>query len=175
MSIDLIDKTALLASLESKRVGAQRFSGSDTLGAGIQTIEKAKQASLVAIDLDLKHNKQVKPLGTAAGEKKLLSFVALGNGVHWTAKDKAVLGTYVDYTFLVSDTGIVRYAEFVRDLADDDEDFLEAFMAYFKGMTTQPPDEFEVLDDDFVIVAPEDEPRTLHQVLVDHIQRVNPV
>jgi hypothetical protein len=174
IEVDLVDRTALLASLESKRVGAQRFSSSDALGAGIQTIEKAKQASLVAIDLDLKHNKQVKPLGTATDEKKLLSFVALGNGVHWTAKDKAVLGTYVDYTFLVRDAGIIRYAEFVRERLADDEEFLEAFMAYFKGMTKQEDDDFAVVDYDFAIVVPEQEKRTLRQVLVDHIERVNP-
>ena len=176
VGFDLIDKVALLASLESKRVGAQRFSSSDALGAGIQTIEKAKQASLVAIDLDLKHNRQVKPLGSATKEKQLLSFVALGNGVHWTTKDKAVLGTYVDYTFLVKDAGIIRYAEFVRELAGDDvEDFLEVFMSYFAGMTKQQPDDFEVFDDDFEIVVPEDETRPLRQVLGEHLQRVNPL
>jgi hypothetical protein len=172
---DIVDKTALLASLESKRVGAQRFSGSDTLGAGIQTIEKAKQASLVAIDLDLKHNRQVKPLGTPADAKKLLSFVALGNGVHWTEKDKAVLGTYVDYTFLVRDSGIIRYAEYVQELMSEDDDFLAFFMAYFKGMTKQEPDDFEVLETDFEIVAPAQEARSLRTVLCEHVQRVNPI
>src|SRR5207247_597991 len=102
VSLDILDLSQLLASLESKRVGAQRFTGSEKLGSGIQTIEKAKQASLVAIDLDLEHNGNVKPLQKADDPpKKLISLVALGNGVHWTDKDRAILGTYVDYCYLV--------------------------------------------------------------------------
>lgn len=173
-TFDVVDKSDLLASLESKRVGAQRFQGSDKLGSGPQTIEKAKQASLVAVDLDLQYNNCVKPL-EEGGDKRLLSLVALGNGVHWSEKDKAVLGTYVDYTFLVRDSGIIRYAEYVRDLVDEDEDFLAAFMAYFKGMTKQEPDDFAVGDDDFEIVVPEGEGRSLRAVLADHLARVNPL
>lgn len=172
-SIDIVDRSTLLASLESKRVGAQRFSGSDKLGSGIQTIEKAKQASLVAIDLDLQHNDSVKPL-EPSGEKRLLSFVALGNGVHWTDKDKAVVGTYVDYTFLVRDAGIIRYAEYVRDLVGE-ENFLDLFMDYFQGMTKQEPDDFLVGDDDFEIIVPPSEERPLRTVLADHVARVNPI
>jgi hypothetical protein len=172
-SIDVVDRSVLLASLESKRVGAQRFSGSDKLGSGIQTIEKAKQASLVAIDLDLQHNNSVKPL-EGTGEKRLLSFVALGNGVHWTEKDKAILGTYVDYTFLVRDAGIIRYAGYVRDLVGE-ENFLELFMGYFQGMTKQEPDDFMVGDDDFAIIVPASEDRPLRTVLADHVARVNPI
>ncbi len=174
VDIDVVDRSALLASLESKRVGAQRFSGSDKLGSGIQTIEKAKQASLVAIDLDLEHNGNVKPLEQPGTRKKLISLVALGNGVHWTVKDKAVLGTYVDYTYLVRDSGIIRYAEYVKELVGE-EDFLEAFMDYFKGMTKQPPDDFLVDDDDFVIITPDTEPRPLRRVLSEHMQSINPL
>lgn len=171
-SIDVVNRSTLLASLESKRVGAQRFSGSDKLGSGIQTIEKAKQASLVAIDLDLKYNNSVKPL-QGGGEKQVLSFVALGNGVHWTEKDKAVLGTYVDYTFLVRDAGIIRYAEYVQDIVGEDN-FLELFMDYFQGMTKQEPDDFVVGDQDFEIITPASEGRSLRTVLVEHVLRVNP-
>jgi hypothetical protein len=172
--IDLVDRSRLLASLESKRVGAQRFSGSEKLGSGIQTIEKAKQASLVAIDLDLLHNGSVKPLEREGAEaKQLISMVALGNGVHWTDKDKAILATYVDFTFLVKDTGIIRYAEYVHEQADEAEDALDAFMSYFKGLTKQDEDDFEVNDDDFAVIAPEGEERTLHQVLLDHVERVD--
>lgn len=81
VTVDVVDRSRLLASIESKRVGAQRFSGSDRLGAGIQTIEKAKQASLVAIDLDLRHNGNIKPLQDPNKPKQLISIVALGNGV----------------------------------------------------------------------------------------------
>ncbi len=97
--VDVLDLKKLLAALESKRVGAQRFSGSEKLGSGIQTIEKAKQASMVAVDLDILHNGTVKPLAESSGDKNYLSLVALGNGVHWTDKDVAILGTYVDYTY----------------------------------------------------------------------------
>jgi hypothetical protein len=172
--VDVVDRSQLLASLESKRVGAQRFSASNKLGSGIQTIEKAKQASLVAIDLDLKHNANVKPLEAEGERKKLISLVALGNGVHWTEKDRAILATFVDYTFFVKDEGIIRYATFVEELADEDDDPLEAFMAYFKGLTKQEDDSFSVSDSDFDVVAPEDENRTLREVLVDHISEVNP-
>ncbi|HEX3693468.1 MAG TPA: hypothetical protein VHU13_09005 [Solirubrobacteraceae bacterium] len=173
-SIDVVDLSRLLASLESKRVGAQRFAASDKLGSGIQTIEKAKQASLVAIDLDLQHNQNVKPLEAEGTDKVLLSFVALGNGVHWTTKDLQVLGTYVDYTFLVKDDGIIRYAEYVREKVDAD-DFLKGFMAYFIGMTKQPEDTFVVSDDDFRAMLPTDEDRTLRAILAEHVSRVNPV
>lgn len=57
--ISVLDSSAPLASLESKRVGAQRFAGTDDLGSGIQTIEKAKQTSLVAVDFDLQFNEQM--------------------------------------------------------------------------------------------------------------------
>lgn len=171
--VDVVDRKRLLASLESKRVGAQRFSGSQKLGSGIQTIEKAKQASLVAIDLDIQYNGTVKPL-QGGKQKQLISLVALGNGVHWTPKDKAVLGNYVDYTFFVKDAGIIRYAEFVRSMAADDEEFLPFFMSYFKGMTKQEPDGFQVSDDDFAIIVPEEETRPLIQVLREHVLSTNP-
>jgi hypothetical protein len=173
VTVDVLDRTRLLASLESKRVGAQRFSSSDKLGSGIQTIEKAKQASLVAVDLDLKHNGSVKPLQSVNAPKSLLSFVALGNGVHWTEKDKAVLGTFVDFTFLVKDDAIIRYADFVQELAGEDIDFMDYFMAYFQGMTKQGEDEFEVVDDDFAIIVPESESRSLRQILREHLVAAN--
>jgi hypothetical protein len=171
--IDVVDLSQLLASLESKRVGAQRFSNSDKLGSGIQTIEKAKQASLVAIDLDLHHNGTVKPLADSGAERRLLSFVALGNGVHWTTKDRAVLGTYVDFVFLVKDEAIIRYARWVAEQADEEYDALAAFMDYFVGMTRQPEDEFAVSDEDFEIVEPASEGRTLIQILAEHVQAVD--
>ncbi len=173
VTLDVVDRSRLLASLESKRVGAQRFAGSDKLGAGIQTIEKAKQASLVAIDLDLLHNGNVKPLQPLDAPKQLISIVALGNGVHWTEKDKAVLGTFVDFTWLVRDEAIVRYAEFVRHLAGDTEDFLPFFMDYFKGMTVQQDDDFEVYDDDFSIIVPGGESRSLLDIIRGHIVAVD--
>ena len=102
-SVVVFDYSQLLASLESKRVGAQRFASTDTLGSGIQTIEKAKQSALVAIDLDLKYNDTLKVLAQPGEPRSCLNALVLGNGVHWTAKDKMVLGTYLDYTFLVGD------------------------------------------------------------------------
>jgi hypothetical protein len=174
INVDVVDRSKLLASLESKRVGAQRFAGSEKLGSGIQTIEKAKQASLVAIDLDLLHNGSVKPL-EQPGQKTTISVVALGNGVHWTRKDRAVLGTYVDFTYLVKDDAVIRYAQYVQELAGDEDDFLEFFMAYFQGMTKQERDEFEVTDNDFTIIEPSTENRSLRQVLADHMTAVNPI
>lgn len=41
----VLDLSSPIASIESKRVGAQRFASTEKLGSGIQTIEKAKQAS----------------------------------------------------------------------------------------------------------------------------------
>jgi hypothetical protein len=173
VELDIVDFTILLGSLESKRVGVQRFSGSDKLGTGIQTIEKAKQASLVAIDLDLRHNGTIKPLATASDARRLISLVAVGNGVNWTPKDKAVLGTYVDFTYLVRDAAIIRYAKFVHERDEQELDELAAFMAYFVGLTKQSDDDFEVLDDDFELIAPDGETRSLRAALVDHIAAVD--
>lgn len=173
--IDVLDLQKLLAALESKRVGAQRFSSSEKLGSGIQTIEKAKQASMVAVDLNILHNGTVKPLSGSDEGKTYISLVALGNGVHWTEKDLAILGTYVDYTYSVKDSAIVRYAEFVRALAGGDPaKFFGLFMEYFKGMTKAPPDEFQVSDDDFVVVAPAEEGRSLKAVISEHVLEQNP-
>jgi len=174
--VDVVDFTDLRASLESKRVGAQRFKGSKKLGAGIQTIEKAKQASLVALDLDLAANGTIKPLQSNAEQKKLLSFVALGNGVHWTKKDRAVLSTYVDFTYLVTDAVILRYAEYVRDKwksAGSQKGYMEFFSDYFVGMTKQGHDDFEIRDEDFEIIVPTNEPRAFKAVLEEHLSQLN--
>ncbi len=145
------------ASIESKRVGAQRFADSDRLGAGIQTIEKAKQAALVAIDADLLLNNQVIKALTPRGERRrYISIVVLGNGVHWTLKDIHVLETYVDHTFLMRDEAIIRYADTLRrrhraqqDERADGESFKDYFMRYFGGMTRSLADDFGVLPTDF--------------------------
>ena len=132
----LLDMTSPVASIESKRVGAQRFKDSDKLGAGIQTIEKAKQASLVAVDFDLRFNDTLLCQSSPPGPRKYKSIVALGNGVHWTDHDLAVLETYVDHTYLVRDEAIIRYAEYIRGLAlTAGEDFFSVFMSYFIVMT----------------------------------------
>ena len=152
----LLDMGDPVASIESKRVGAQRFAGSEKLGAGIQTIEKAKQASLVAVDFDLQYNASLLCLAPT-GPRKFKSIVALGNGVHWTEHDLAVLETYVDNTFLVRDEVIIRYAEYVRKLAEaEGKPFFAYFMSYFNGMTKTPPDGFMVTADDFTPLRPAD-------------------
>ena len=148
-----------VASIESKRVGAQRFSGTEKLGSGIQTIEKAKQAALVAVDFDLEYNRTAMALGGRDATRPYRSFVILGNGVHWTDHDLSVLDTYVDYTYLVQDSAIVRYAEYVREKAKlAEENFFPYFMAYFKGLTNTVADDFEVRDSDFVPVRPSGAP-----------------
>jgi hypothetical protein len=153
--ISILNLANPVASIESKRVGAQRFSGTEKLGSGIQTIEKAKQASLVAVDFDLKYNGTAMAIGGRDAARPYRSFVILGNGVHWTEHDLAVLDTYVDYTYLVRDSAIVRYAEHVRQKATlAGEDFFPYFMAYFKGLTNTVADDFEVRDSDFVSVRP---------------------
>lgn len=153
--VALLDGARPVASVESKRVGAQRFSGSDNLGSGIQTIEKAKQASLVAIDFDLRFNGSVLPIMGRDSKRAFRSFVVLGNGVHWTEHDLRILGTYVDYTFVAQDDGILRYAEWIRAKAEAlGEDFFPFFMRYFQGMTVTPPDDFVVTSADFVPIAP---------------------
>lgn len=153
--MSLLDRSAPVASVESKRVGAQRFAGSDHLGSGIQTIEKAKQASLVAVDFDLAYNKTVLPLGGRKTHRRYKSFVVLGNGVHWTHHDKAILETYVDYTFLIKDAAIIRYAEYVRRKAEaEGDEFLRYFMRYFQGMTKMTNDDFEVRADDVELIVP---------------------
>jgi hypothetical protein len=157
LRMSVLDMHNPVASIESKRVGAQRFSGSDKLGSGIQTIEKAKQASLVAIDFDLKYNNILLAQNIDKSRRLFKSFVVLGNGVHWTAQDLAILETYVDYTYLAADAAIVRYAEFVRGLAETQKiDFFKYYMGYFKGMTKTAPDAFVVTGDDFRAIRPTD-------------------
>ena len=154
VELSLLDPRDVLISVESKRVGAQRFSDSEKLGAGIQTIEKAKQAALVAVDLDLNLNRVVKAQAVEGQPRKYLSLVILGNGVHWEAKSRKVLDTFLEHAFLVPDETIIRYCEYIRALADrDGQDFLPFFMKYFQGMTVQPPDDFVVSDVDFVSIT----------------------
>lgn len=151
--ISILNGFKPLASLESKRVGAQRFSGSEKLGAGIQTIEKAKQTSLVAIDFDLLFNTEMLVAASPGDHRPFRSFALLGNGVHWTDHDLSVLQTYVDYTFQVKDEAITRYAEFVRGLSQKEKtDFFKFFMAYFYGMTVTPADKFSVSENDFLLL-----------------------
>lgn len=157
--IAILDLSAPIASIESKRVGAQRFAATEKLGGGIQTIEKAKQASLVAVDFDLLYNETAMALGGRDAERNYRSFVILGNGVHWTAHDLSILDTYVDCTYLVQDSSIIRYADYVRREADSKgEDFFPYFMSYFKGLTTTEGDGFDVRSSDFVPLRPQDGP-----------------
>lgn len=154
VEISLLDPRDVLISIESKRVGAQRFSDSEKLGAGIQTIEKAKQTALVAVDIDLNLNRVVKAQAVLGQPRKYLSVVVLGNGVHWEAKSRKVLDTFVEHAFLVPDVAIIRYCEYVRKLAEQaGQDFLAFFMKYFKGMTIQLADDFAVTDADFVSIT----------------------
>jgi hypothetical protein len=153
------------ASIESKRVGAQRFSNSDALGSGIQTIEKAKQASLVAVDFDLKYNDGLLALQGRDSVRSYRSIVALGNGVHWTANDLAVLETYVDFTYHVEDAAIIRYADFVKKLANAaGAEFHPFFMSYFQGMTNTLPDAFKVTAADFRPMVPTKAPALIKVV-----------
>lgn len=155
----ILDRSTPIASIESKRVGAQRFAGTEKLGGGIQTIEKAKQASLVAVDFDLEYNGTAMAISGRDAVRPYRSVVILGNGVHWTDHDLSVLNAYVDYTYLVRDCAIIRYAEYVREKAETAEkDFFNYFMAYFKGLTNTLVDDFEVHDSDFVPCRPHDAP-----------------
>lgn len=153
--VAVLDGGRPLASLESKRVGAQRFSSTDQLGSGIQTIEKAKQTSLVAIDFDIQYNAVMLASSSEEHVRPFRSFALLGNGVHWTDHDLSVLATYVDFTFLVRDTAIIRYADYVRAKADvAGQRFFNFFMAYFNGMTKTPADSFSVSEADFQLLRP---------------------
>lgn len=163
--ISILALDSPVASIESKRVGAQRFSNTDTLGSGIQTIEKAKQASLVAIDFDLEYNKTILPLSQTGLARRYRSFVVLGNGVHWTEQDLAVMETYVDFTYLARDDSIMRYAEFIRELAlQQKEPFFNFFMSYVQGMTKTAPDNFVVAASDFQLLRPRNGDTLLNSV-----------
>lgn len=156
LRISLLDKRSPVCSIESKRVGAQRFSSTDKLGSGIQTIEKAKQASLVAIDFDLLFNKTLLALSDRTAARSYKSIVVLGNGVHWTTHDRAILRTYVDNTYLAADSAIIRYADYVRAKAEAaGRAFFEFFMGYFDGMTQTVSDDFIVRESDFPAIEPE--------------------
>lgn len=171
--VAILDGCSPLASLESKRVGAQRFSSTDQLGSGIQTIEKAKQTSLVAVDFDIKYNTTMLVSSAEGVERPFRSFALLGNGVHWTDHDLSVLETYVDFTFLVRDTAIIRYADYVRAEAErSGQRFFNYFMAYFNGMTKTPADSFAVSEADFQLLRPTTGPfrgRGLRELVVGQI------
>lgn len=161
----ILERSSPVASIESKRVGAQRFSSSDQLGSGIQTIEKAKQASLVAVDFDLEYNGNLMAITGHGSQRKYRSFVVLGNGVHWTQHDLAILETYVDYSYLATDDAIIRYADFVRDFAQSqNQPFFNYFMSYFQGMTKTAPDRFKALESDFEPMRPTNAPTLLKAV-----------
>jgi hypothetical protein len=163
--LSVLDTTRPVAMIESKRVGAQRFSGSDKLGSGIQTIEKAKQAALVAIDTDLRYNRTFLALTSDGSQRQFKSVVVLGNGVHWTDNDLAILGTYVDYTYLAEDAAIIRYADFVKDrTGTEGAEFLKKFLDYFDGMTKTPDDAFTVTAADFRAIRPDPAPTLLEAV-----------
>lgn len=165
--LSVLQLAAPIATIESKRVGAQRFAGSEKLGSGIQTIEKAKQASLVAVDFDLKYNESALALSGPGSSRPFRSFVILGNGVHWTEHDLSVLGTYVDYTYLVKDSAIIRYADYIRKLAEEEgEDFMDYFMAHFMGLSNTTPDDFEVFEEDFEPLRPEGSSDSLQTTLL---------
>ena len=87
-------------------------------------------ARLGMLDLDLNLNRTVKAQAVAGQPRKYLSLVVLGNGVHWEAKSRKVLDTFVEHAFLVPDEAIIRYCEYVRALADQaGQGFLNTRMA----------------------------------------------
>lgn len=173
VEVSLLDPSTPLLTVESKRVGAQRFAASDKLGAGIQTIEKAKQAALVAIDADLQFNGTVKPQAVPQQARRYLSVVVLGNGIHWESKSRKVLSTYIDHVYQVPDASIIRYCDYVRELAlQAGEDFLPFYMKYFLGMTVMGDDAFTVSDSDFVSIQGDSKP--LLAVVEEHIAQANP-
>lgn len=172
--VSLLRRDSPVATIESKRVGAQRFSASDKLRSGIQTIEKAKQASLTAVDLDLRYNDAALALSGRGPQRPFRTFVILGNGVHWTEHDLSILETYVDYTYLARDCAIIRYAEYIRERAEaSNEDFFEKFMSHFKGLTKTPDDDFEVYKEDFEPLRPVGLSDPLQRTLLDQFAPYN--
>lgn len=179
-TISVLDLNDILASVESKRVGAQIFKDSTKLGSGIQTIEKAKQTSLVAIDADLKANRVVRPItlrdGVDPEARRYISVVVLGNGVHWTANDHNILKTFVDHTYLVRDEVMIRYGDYVQELAKKaGAGVPKFFMSYFDGMTRAKPDDFAVSREDLITIEPAEDLRPLARVLEEHMERHNHV
>jgi len=60
--------------------------------------------------------------------------------------------------------------KYVRDKADElGASFKDFLMAYFQGMTKTPPDSFDVTGDDFEIIEPAAETRSMNDVLEQHI------
>lgn len=167
--LSVLQSQKVRCTVESKRVGAQRFSSSESLGPGIQTIEKAKQASLVAIDCSLQYNNSILPQ-RKRGSPNFISTVILGNGVHWKKKDLSILATYVDYTYLIPDSSIIRYAKYVMDQAGKGTDPIAHFMSYFSGLMRTVSDGFLVSASDFAAIEPKGAP-PIANVLEAHIGR----
>ena len=76
---------------------------------GPQTIEKAKQASLVAIDLRKKIDNIWNKTDLPSEQKKMTFIHVICEASHWGNKSKDIISTYIDYNLIVPDA-IMIYA-----------------------------------------------------------------
>ena len=157
-----------LVHIESKRVGVEETKGK--LLPAPQTIEKAKQTSLVAIDLRRKYGgvwKYNREIG------RFISIAVLGNGVHWKKKDMAILSEYVDYVYKIKDEAIIRYINWILDKRSESDNRKKILLKYFKGTKSTPLDEFEVFIDDFYIVYPKISSKHFLDIIENQINKFN--
>ena len=106
-NIDGVVRFCRLFKLENITEGVSSWGIYDCL-TGPQTIEKAKQASLVAMDarklVDGKWGKD----DLAEEEKSLLSILVLTESSHWEIKSRKVITTCIDHNLIVPDEIVVE-------------------------------------------------------------------
>jgi len=157
-----------LVDIESKRVGIEETKGE--LLVGPQSIEKAKQTALVAIDLRRKYGRAWK-YNHEMG--RLISIAVLGNGASWKQKDLAILSEYMDYTAVIRDNSVVRYVKWVISQNKDSTISPDkALLGHFKGTKSTPLDAFQVRPDDFETIHPKSgDGKLLLEIIEEHIRK----
>lgn len=112
--IPTIIRTCKTIRLQSIANGAATFALFDCL-TGPQTIEKAKQASLVAMDLRKKVDGYWGKEEVPAGQKHMTFVHVLCEFSHWEEKSRNVIRTCIDHNVIVPDAVIIKAFELFEE------------------------------------------------------------
>ena len=112
--IPTIIRTCKTIRLQSITNGTATFALFDCL-TGPQTIEKAKQASLVAMDLRKKVDGYWGKEEVPAGQKHMTFVHVLCEFSHWEEKSRNVIRTCIDHNVIVPDAVIIKAFEFFEE------------------------------------------------------------
>lgn len=87
---------------------------------GPQTIEKAKQASLVAMDIRRNIDGHWGKEDIAEENKSVISILVIGEFSHWEEKSRNVINTCIDHNLIVPDAVLIKAFElFESEFLDD--------------------------------------------------------